>query len=182
MVDDRSDTIQHRSYIEKSSDGSSDFKYKCEFLVGHFAPNDFKIKLRGSQLTVEATHQTGPEKTPQQLDLENFYYDNDATYALGSLGKKSEKFVREIEVPKFVDTDSLICYLETYEDFQNVLVVEGAVDRRYVDADPTLLAPVAKNPQVASSRNAKNDLRIESSSTMSSSKIYASNPNVRGRV
>lgn len=193
---DRTDTIEHRSYIEKCAD--NEFKYKCEFLVGKFAPTDFKIKLKGSQLVVEAIHETPVEKkTPQQLNQENFYYDNDDTYTLAAedttsyLGKQTEKFVRELDMPAFVDLDSLSCYLETYEDFQNVLVVEGLVQRQYQvagDADTyvgstanipaSVTTTVAKNPQVLSSRNAKKDLRIESSSTLSSSKIYGSNQNV----
>jgi hypothetical protein len=161
---DRTDTIEHRSYIEKSSE-TDEFKYKCEFLVGKFAPTDFKIKLKGGILQIEAIHET--QLNPHKYALENFYYDNDETYLNESgsyLRKETDRFVRELRVPHFVDLDSLTCYLETYEDFQNVLVVEGHVDKRS-DFDRTFIATdVNNNTKISTTSNIHDD---DESSTLS---------------
>lgn len=174
---DRNDIIEHRSFIEKH--GGKEYKYKCEFLVGKFESTDFKIKLCDRRLIIEALHETPVTKTSKQFDLENFYYENDENDTLRYLGKHIERFVRDLDMPNFVDLDSLSCYLETYQDFQNVLIIEGIVERSHIvstDESSTASTLAAPKNQVTY-RSAKKDLPIDSSS-MSSSKIFASNQKV----
>lgn len=170
--------IEHRTYIEKcdssEEDDSNLFKYKCEFLVGKFGPNDFKIKLRQNNLIVEATREIHNKKSPHQFDLDNFYYDNDQTYLNTNDDdnyfdmRETESFGREVSVPNFVDLNSLSCYLETYEDFQNVLVVEGFVNkaRYYLDAD------LVRNARIKTSRQHRQDLDIAEAESSSIHRQY----------
>lgn len=131
---------EHKSYIEKTDFG---YLYKCEFLVGKFRPTEFRIKLRENNLTVEASREhirasDLPETSMSSIDANNVYYDNNNVLNNNNNNrynylnfKEIESFKREINVPMFVDLDSLNCYLETYENFQNVLVVEGLIDKRF---------------------------------------------------
>lgn len=175
---DRNGVIENRSFIEKH--GENEYKYKCEILVGKFLATDFKIKLRDRQLIIEALQETPVTKTSKQFDLENFYYDKDENCTLGYLGKHVERFVRDLDVPNFVDLDSLSCYLETYQDFQNVLIIEGIVERSHIvsTGESSIVSTLAASKnQDTLNRSAKKDLPLNSSS-ISSSKIFASNQKV----
>jgi hypothetical protein len=141
--------LEHKCYIEKTDLG---YVYKCEFLVGKFQPTEFKIKLKENNLEVEASREMVragdfPQTSLSSIDnntssvyYDNNRYSNNTAVADGADGanrfnflnfKEIESFKREITVPNFVDLDSLSCYLETYENFQNVLVVEGLIQKKF---------------------------------------------------
>jgi HSP20 family molecular chaperone IbpA len=104
--------LDHRVFIEKTNDNN--YKYKLKILVGNFVPADFKLKLKGNTLFVTAIR-------------ENLTHTNNQ-YSLQSNLKEIEEFKREINLPDFVLLDSVICYLEVYEDDQNFLYIEAEIN------------------------------------------------------
>lgn len=96
-------SLQHKTYIERTDHG--DQKFKCEFQVGDFKSNDFRLKLFENKLTVQAFKQ-------------NCYTNNLIDH---------QDFKREISLPDFVDKETVSCYLESYENIRNVLIVEAFI-------------------------------------------------------
>jgi len=79
--------------------------------VGAFTPTDFKLKLHNTSLLIKATRVSlKPDNTTKNI-VSNI--------------KEYEEFKREINLPECVQTDSLVCYLEVYEDNENYLFIEG---------------------------------------------------------
>lgn len=96
------DRLKHNSYIEKC-DQTGLLKYKCEFLVSdRLKAENFKLKLINEKLNIEID---------KRVETENF--------------REVENFRREINVPPFVDTQTLSCFLETYENDKNLLIIEA---------------------------------------------------------
>ena len=94
--------LKHNTFIEKC-DQTGLLKYKCEFLVGdHLSADNFRLKLLGDKLSVEID---------KRIETENF--------------REVENFRREIAIPSYVETKTLNCFLETYEDEQNLLIIEA---------------------------------------------------------
>lgn len=96
------EVFKHKSYIDTNQNG--DLKYKCEFPVANFKADQFKLKLNGTKLTIEAVNQT--------------YSPN---------LKENEYFKREINVPEFVDKETLSCFLESYDNLRNILIIEASI-------------------------------------------------------
>ncbi|CAF0887490.1 unnamed protein product [Brachionus calyciflorus] len=96
------DKLKNNVYIEKC-DQTGLLKYKCEFLVGdHLNANNFRLKLLNEKLSIEI------EKL---VESENY--------------REFENFRREISIPSYVDAKTLNCFLETYENNQNLLIIEA---------------------------------------------------------
>ncbi len=105
-------SLDHSVLIEKNGD---QFKYILKISVGPFVPTNFKLKLKNKSLLIKATR----ELIKSTHKIENDYVSN---------LREFEEFKREINLPDFVLTDTLTCYLEVYEDKKNYLFVEGLID------------------------------------------------------
>ena len=124
-------SLDHTVYIEKTNENK--FKYKLKILVGSFVPTDFKLKLKGKNLLIRATREAIKHDLQSLIrdddDAEDEdEYDYDEDYEENINLKEYEEFKREITLPDFVLTNSIICYLEVYEDNQNFLYIEALVD------------------------------------------------------
>ncbi len=106
-------SLDHTVSIEPDHTDANRLKYKLKIAVGAFTPTDFKLKLRNNSLLIKATRVS---LKPDQL----------ANNIVSNL-KEYEEFKREVNLPECVRTDTLVCYLEVYEDNQNYLFVEGLV-------------------------------------------------------
>lgn len=96
------DKLKLNSYIEKCVQTGL-LRYKCEFLVSdRLKADNFKLKLINDKLNIEID---------KRVETESF--------------REVENFRREINVPSFVDTQTLSCFLETYENEQNLLIIEA---------------------------------------------------------
>lgn len=104
--------LDHSILIEKIG---NQFKYILKISVGPFVPTNFKLKLKNKSLLIKATR----ELVKSQHKQENEYVSN---------LREFEEFKREINLPDFVLTNTLTCYLEVYEDSNNYLFVEGLID------------------------------------------------------
>jgi HSP20 family molecular chaperone IbpA len=121
-----STNLKHRTFIEKLIDDKERiyYKFKCEFLVDNFRPNEIRLKLDGSKLVVDATKQIKSFKSESSLnDLANFSNNT-------PLIRETENFKREIALPSFLNLKTLTSYLETYQKDENVLVIEAYVDEK----------------------------------------------------
>jgi len=107
-------SLDHTVIIEKYTENQ--YKYKLKILVESFVPTDFKLKLKGKSLLVKATREAN--RTRNESDVNEVV----------SNVKEYEEFKREINLPDFVINESLVCYLEVYEDNQNYLFIEGLID------------------------------------------------------
>lgn len=107
-------SLDHTVIIEPDNTASNRLKYKLKIAVGAFTPTDFKLKLRNNSLLIKATRVTlKPENTTNNI-ISNV--------------KEYEEFKREINLPECVETETLVCYLEVYEDNQNFLFIEGQIN------------------------------------------------------
>lgn len=104
-------SLDHQVLIEETDDDQ--FKYKLKISVGAFVPTDFKLKLKGKSLLIRAFR----EHFKRQNETEN-------KNVLSNL-KEFEEFKREITLPEFVLADTVVCYLEVYENNENLLFIEG---------------------------------------------------------
>lgn len=103
--------LDHSILIEKVG---NQFKYILKISVGPFVPTNFKLKLKNKSLLIKASR----ELVKSQHKQENEYISN---------LREFEEFKREINLPDFVQTNTLTCYLEVYEDSNNYLFVEGLI-------------------------------------------------------
>ena len=127
-------SLDHTVYIEKTNENK--YKYKLKILVGSFIPTDFKLKLKGKNLLIRATREAikhdlqslrdDDNQDEDEDEEEEYNYDED--YEKNINLKEYEEFKRELTLPDFVLTNSIICYLEVYEDNQNFLYIEALVD------------------------------------------------------
>ncbi|RNA40427.1 heat shock beta-11-like [Brachionus plicatilis] len=102
LTDYLPDRLKHNSFIEKC-DQTGLLKYKWEFVVSdRLKADNFRLKLINDKLNIEID---------KRVETENF--------------REVENFRREITVPAFVDTQTLTCFLETYENDKNLLIVEA---------------------------------------------------------
>ncbi|CAF4802927.1 unnamed protein product, partial [Rotaria socialis] len=76
----------HRSYIEEDNDGKK--KYKIQFEIGEFRPEELNVKVEGRTLIV---------KGDRQLKAGN--------------ATESKQFNRELTLPEFIDVKTLQSYL-----------------------------------------------------------------------
>lgn len=107
-------SLDHQVLIEETDDDQ--FKYKLKISVGAFVPTDFKLKLKGKSLLIKALR----ERFKQQNETEN--------KNIVSNLKEFEEFKREVALPEFVLADTVVCYLEVYENNENLLFIEGLVN------------------------------------------------------
>ena len=114
-----SDTQQHRAYLEKISD--NEYVFKIELLLGAYKPSDIRIKLLGNDLVVQAQRKFSIQ-------------EHKARKNLVSNSTESEFFEREVKLPDFIVLETLSCYLESYKDDDNVLIVEAALDKKFYDS------------------------------------------------
>lgn len=114
-----SDTQQHRAYLEKISD--NEYVFKIELLLGAYKPSDIRIKLLGNDLVVQAQRKFSIQEHKARKNL------------VSNL-TESEFFEREVKLPDFIVLETLSCYLESYKDDDNVLIVEAALDKKFYDS------------------------------------------------
>jgi HSP20 family molecular chaperone IbpA len=119
-------SFQHRTYLEKSPSNKNECKFKIEFLVDDFEPKDIRLRLNGNVLSVEAARD-------ELLSNEN--------KSIKSNLKQTKKFKRDIELPEIINQETLTCYLETYENHENVLTIEAILNVNnsdFIDFESTL--------------------------------------------
>jgi HSP20 family molecular chaperone IbpA len=102
------------SSTSSSRNANSDLKFKIEFYVGDFQPSDFKLKLKDNNLILEGNKKSLPNGVASSSKL-----------------KESEHFRRDIRLPDFVLIDTVSCYLETYENTPNLLIIEALINKDY---------------------------------------------------
>ncbi|CAF3322663.1 unnamed protein product [Rotaria socialis] len=107
----------HRSYIEEDNDGKK--KYKIQFEIGEFRPEELNVKVEGRTLIV---------KGDRQLKAGN--------------ATESKQFNRELTLPEFIDVKTLQSYLSD----DGMLTMEAPVilDRFY--NNPGSSALTSSNP------------------------------------
>ena len=102
-----SSTAGQRAFIEEDNDGRK--KYKIQFDIGEFRPEELNIKVDGRMLIV---------KGDRQVKVGN--------------ATESKQFNRELTLPEFVDVKTLQSYLA--DDGQLTLEAPVLMDRVYQDA------------------------------------------------
>ena len=132
------DHLHHEVYIEKNDENQ--LVYKVEILVGDFNPNEIKLKLKGTKLVIHALKQVNKIKyelrgeTESNYDFKNF--NNETRPPKISNLREHEEFKREISLPNFVKAETIVSFLETYEDkSENTLILEGQIDPIKLDTE-----------------------------------------------
>ncbi len=146
-----SDSLNHNVYIEKNE--VNQLVYKVEIIVGDFKPNEIKLKLKGKKLVVHAAKQSNKIKyelsshANHQNELRHLIRDSDPkTPSKVSTVKEHEEFKREIILPSFVKPETIVSFLETYEDkSENTLLLEGEIDSDKLELEPTVIQNPVSN-------------------------------------
>ncbi|CAF1184443.1 unnamed protein product [Rotaria magnacalcarata] len=107
-------TSGQRAFIEEDNDGRK--KYKIQFDIGEFRPEELNVKIDGRMLIV---------KGDRQVKVGN--------------ATESKQFNRELTLPEFVDIRTLQSYLS--EDGQLTMEAPVLMDRVYNDSGLSAITP-----------------------------------------
>ena len=165
-----SDSLNHNVYIEKNE--VNQLVYKVEIIVGDFKPNEIKLKLKGKKLVVHAAKQSNKIKYELTHDNnQNHLIRNTEpkTPSKVSTVKEHEEFKREIILPSFVKPETIVSFLETYEDkSENTLLLEGQIDSDKLELEPAFI-------QNSASFNSKQKSPASPTPIKKASSAYSSN-------
>lgn len=133
-----SDNFLPDVYIEKNQDNQ--YVYKVEIKIGDFKPNDIRLRLKGRKLIIHAVKQANKTvkydlKHNNNLsinELRNLINDSKTN----AINNEYEEFKKEIILPNFVRAETILSFLETYEDkTENLLLLEGQIDTDLLESD-----------------------------------------------
>ncbi|CAF1598418.1 unnamed protein product [Adineta ricciae] len=119
-----SNGVNQRSYIEEDNDGRK--KYKIQFDVGEFRPEELNVRVEGRMLVV---------KGDRQIRIGN--------------ATESKQFNRELTIPEFVDAKNLQSYLT--DDGQLFLEAPVLLDRVYSNSNAVPITTSSSSNRLADS-------------------------------
>jgi hypothetical protein len=144
-----SDNFLPDVYIEKNQDNQ--YVYKVEIKIGDFKPNDIRLRLKGRKLIIHAVKQANKTvkydlKHNNNLsinELRNLINDSKTN----AINNEYEEFKKEIILPNFVRAETILSFLETYEDkTENLLLLEGQIDTDLLESDDMTTTTTRKFP------------------------------------